>query len=169
MLRLRIPNDSARRPYDSEFIPGYQRVVELDKPFDRQVQGQFEYVPDLSASWMKGDHAHDALPLVLEGEQTAFAGKLKCEAKGAVMMSRCVQVLESGRYLISLQTKAKAFVRLHEAGIIDADFKKDQGVSTEIELNLGDGYHPFSITGVTGEGNEIAVKLNFKRLGSVAK
>lgn len=169
VLRLRIPNDSARRPYDPEFIPGYQSVDELDKPFDRQVQGQFEYVPNLSVGSMKGDHAHDASPLVLKKEQTTFAGKFKCETSGAVMMSRGVQVVESGRYLISLQTKAKAFVRLHEAGIIDADYKKDRGVSTEIELNLGDGYHPLSITGLTGEGNEFAVQLNFKRLGSVAK
>lgn len=169
VLRLRIPNESANRPYDSEFIPGYHSEDELGQPFDRRVQGKFKYVPDLSASSKEGSLTQKASPIVVTLKQANFGGKFECIGGGAVMVSRVVHVAEPGRYRISMQTKSKAFVRLHEAGILDADFNKDKRGSVAIELNLGDGYHPLIITGLTGKGDEFAVKLNFKRLGSGAK
>ncbi|MDA7911926.1 arylsulfatase [bacterium] len=170
VLRLRVADSSAPRPYDSEFIPGFEKSDELKTRGDLSVKGKFKYVPDLSASSIEEAIDPDAKGIVLKGKQTSFSANLKCPKGGAVMASRTVQVTQSGRYKISLQSKAKVFIRLHEAAIIDADFHREHGQdSFEVELNLGKGFHPLLITGLPGEEDELAVTLHFKRVGENAK
>jgi hypothetical protein len=78
---------------------------------------------------------------------------------------RIISVPQNGRYKISFKSTGKAFVRLHEAGIIDADFGHESASnSIDLELNLGAGYHPLLISGLTNQNNELAVSVKFKRL-----
>ncbi len=170
VLRLRIPNETARRPYDSEFIPGYQNENELKSSFDKCLEGKFNYVPDLTASKKEATSPSVVKKVVLSEKQTNFSGKFRCANGGAVMVVRTVEVTQSGRYSISLQSKSRVFVRLHEAGIIDADFDNERRkLSTEVELNLGEGFHPLLIAGLTGEKDELSFSVNFRRLGASAK
>ncbi len=170
VLRLRIPNATARRPYDSEFIPGYQSENELKAAFDKCLEGKFKYVPDLTASRKEATSPSVVKKIVLSETQTNFSGKFRCLNGGAVMLARTVEVIESGRYLVSLRSKSRTFVRLHEAGIIDADFDdKRRKISTEIELNLGEGFHPLVIAGLTDEKDELSFTVNFQRLGATPK
>ena len=86
------------------------------------------------------------------------------------MVARTVEVMESGRYLVSLHSKSRTFVRLHESGIIDADFDNERRkISTKIELNLGEGFHPLVIAGLTDEKDELSFTVNFQRLGATPK
>jgi len=171
VLRLRIPNATARRPYDSEFIPGYQNENELKAGFEKCLEGKFKYVPDLTASRKEATSSSDVKKkIVLSETQTNFSGKFRCLNGGAVMVARTVEVMESGRYLVALHSKSRTFVRLHESGIIDADFDNERRkISTKIELNLGEGYHPLVIAGLTDEKDELSFTVNFQRLGATPK
>lgn len=81
------------------------------------------------------------------------------------MVSRIVEVPEPGRYAISLKSESRAFVRLHEAGIIDGDFVKKRMVPLpEIELNLGAGFHPLVVSGLTTANDTFKFSIRFRRI-----
>ena len=165
VLRLRVSNDSAVRPYDTEYIPGYQELSKLDRQYDLSLAGQFRYVPDLTTSSIKEKRELHQNVVSLIGQETSYSEKLKCVNGGAVGAYRIISVPQNGRYEISFKSTGKAFVRLHEAGIIDADFGHESASnSIDLELNLGAGYHPLLISGLTNQNNELAVSVKFKRL-----
>ena len=56
-----------------------------------------------------------------------------------------VKVPTDGKYIFSMNTSSKAFVRLHEAHLFDADFGYQPGTELIKEVFLKAGYHPISI------------------------
>lgn len=165
VLRIRVPNPTARRPYDAEFIPGYRTAGELGVPATQSLEGKFKYVPDLTAGSFEQHVSTDVKNILLTDNDTNFSGEFSCGAGGVVMVSRIVEVPEPGRYAISLKSESRAFVRLHEAGIIDGDFVKKRMVPLpEIELNLGAGFHPLVVSGLTTANDTFKFSIRFRRI-----
>ena len=165
VLRIRVPNPTARRPYDAEFIPGYRTAGELGVPATQSLEGKFKYVPDLTAGSFEQHVSTDVKNILLTDNDTNFSGEFSCGAGGVVMVSRIVEVPEPGRYAISLKSESRAFVRLHEAGIIDGDFVKKRMVPLpEIELNLGAGFHPLVVSGLTTANDKFKFSIRFRRI-----
>ncbi|WP_316804215.1 sulfatase-like hydrolase/transferase [Pedobacter nototheniae] len=133
VLQVRTNLADAKRPYDSIAIPA---VVpsSLTKPGLkwRFVEGSFPWViaaDDLNAT------------------QTGYSNSLQVnEVKkdGCFVFTAYLKVPKTGKYVFTLTGNQKAFVRLHSAAILDADFNYT-GKETEREVVLEQGFHPVKI------------------------
>ncbi|WP_449434987.1 PA14 domain-containing protein [Pedobacter steynii] len=75
-----------------------------------------------------------------------------------------IKVPNDGEYSFSLQASGKAYMRIHEAELIDADFGY-QSVSQETErVYLKAGYHPVKIYYLREAGKEriLSLKMRYK-------
>ncbi|MFK7770167.1 MAG: arylsulfatase, partial [Mariniblastus sp.] len=119
VLRLRIKNDSAKRPYDNEMIPGYETIAGIE-PGDikqRNFHGAFPHVP-------KVDSLEPAYTTLTRTHPKAITIGLSTTAEkpGAIEFETVLMIETAGQYELSFNCPTKGFVRVHEAGVLDADF-----------------------------------------------
>jgi uncharacterized sulfatase len=153
VLRLRKRNDSAKRPYDSEPIPGYPKghlkrlgaTVSEDVCNFSTYEGDFKFVPNTaSLSPLKtGQGDVKDIPRV----------------NGATQISVWINAAETGNYEISFSNPTKFHVRLHKAELFDGDFdhKNDQYKKT---VKLGKGFHPIQITMLSDDQSNDSYQLS---------
>ncbi|WKX78365.1 PA14 domain-containing protein [Zobellia laminariae] len=68
------------------------------------------------------------------------------ETKGDVFLFEgFIKVPTEGSYTFSLSSSSNAFVRIHEASVIDADYGYEAGTVREGTMKLKAGYHPIRI------------------------
>ncbi len=150
VLRLRIANESAKRPYDREPIPGLEIA---NGPTGNTIQwsafhGEFSYVPNVSS---------------IQPDETGQARMTQASTRepGAVEFRLGLEVDQPGEYTLSFQCPTKGFVRVHDAGVIDADFGYQAGTNKTAKLNLGKGYHPVRIIVLTDRDGLAACKFDW--------
>jgi len=150
VLRLRVANPSARRPYDNELVPSLdvskwdERQLENSSKIQwRAVQGEFSFVPNLNLKKADSKGAADV-------SMTRIAGP------GAVEFSTYLKVEKSGPVVLRFQCPTKGFVRIHQAGVIDADYGYTSGEERRATINLEQGLHPVRITVLTDSNGKAA-------------
>lgn len=148
VLRIRIPNRSAKRPYDNELIPGLGN----DERKPEQVtywgaKGDFPYVPNFQNSGL-GSAGHTLSfkdsPIAGPMPNGQFIGNIN--VNGAAIVTTWISVVDPGEHTLEFSSPTRGFVRLHDAGVIDADFGYEPGTKATATVNLGIGYHPVTIT-----------------------
>lgn len=133
VLQLRTSLPDAKRPYDSTAIP----PVVL-KGTGKQglkwhfVAGVFPWVIQT-----------DNIKATQKGFSKSFAVK-EVKKEGSFMFTAYVKVPKTGSYVFTISGKQKAFVRLHDAAILDADFNYN-GKTLQKTVVLKEGYHPIKI------------------------
>ena len=152
VLRLRIPNESAKRPYDNETIPSYERATSsTENTIVSVFEGEFPYVP--STTGMKATETiqqKGGSPRSISFSRTQpFAGKF----------SWWIEVKETAEYELRFSTTERAFVRLHDAGVIDADFGYESGASKSFKLRLEKGFHPVSVTALADKKGVVSFEF----------
>lgn len=131
VLQLRRSNPSAPRPYDDVPIPSIE--VSQQEGWTHEVfEGPFSFVPDVSD-----------LAASRQGHSSKLAAK---NAHGAVRFRGVFVAPRTGVYKVKLNTETPAFVRIHDAALIDADFGFDENREYTTEISLEKGMHPVTVT-----------------------
>ena len=159
VLQRRMPNASAPRPYDQVPVPASMKDAgELEKKHGlawRSFEGDFSYVPkvDSLASTKSG---------IVQGVETESV-----ETKpGAVELSGWLRVPETGIYHFRISANQRAFLRLHDAAVIDADFSFPNEKPTTSAVRLAKGWHPLRLTYLTGN-SPAKIRLSWSSDGQV--
>jgi uncharacterized sulfatase len=149
VLRIRMPNNSARRPYDSEPIPGFAELEnETKSDVWKAYHGEFAFVPNvfgLSAhegGTLGDDYSKGADEMQKEVEKFAVVS----QRPGAVSVEHWLHIKESGTYEIKFSSPTRGFVRLHDCAAIDADFGYQLNSKKSAKLKLASGWHPIRTT-----------------------
>ena len=147
VLRLRVPNPTAARPYDGAAVPALP-----DAPTEPGVTceihpGRFPYVPSLAGS--------EPAKVVRQEHPSCHTG-----GPAAVVTRGLIRVPETGTYTFSLVTDQGAVMRIHDAAVIDADFGYESGQPAVGSLRLEQGLHPVTITALAF-ANEANVSLQW--------
>ncbi|MEC5164492.1 arylsulfatase A-like enzyme [Flavobacterium sp. PL11] len=135
VLQLRRADTAAIRPYDKALIPA---VV---------VKGKF--YQGVSQQFFEGDFpwvvSEKELKSTVQKFTKSISDTSKNTKKGMFLYTTFVKVPTDGKYNFSMQTSSRAFVRLHEANLFDADFGYHSGTELNEEIYLKAGYHPISV------------------------
>lgn len=156
VLRRRVVNDSAKRPYDDEPIPAVEDVktepgVSLRWIANRTVS----YVPDPRSSEV--DHSAKVEGIYTHGNDT--------DTDGTVSSSGYINVPTTGVYSFRLTTSDRAVFRLHHATIIDNDATFDKAQSKTATLSLEKGLHPILLSMNVDRGEETEFRLEWSGPG----
>ena len=160
VLRLRIANETAARPYDNAEIPGYEKIDGI-KPGDVKqwnYHGTFSYVPKVDSL----EHQYETVSKT-HPRASKFGLATSAEKVGAIEFQVVMPIEEAGKYELSFVTGTKGFVRVHEAGVLDADFGYKSDSTKTATLNLGKGLHPVRITVLTDDKAKASFEFGFKK------
>lgn len=135
VLQVRIPDSSANRPYDNEPVPS-----ESIEPSQKGIQwkafnGNFQWLPNTSN-----------LKVVDQGKMSGFnVTDLEKKPHDYYLFQGYVMVPEDGEYNFYLSTNSKAFLKIHDAHLIDADFDYEPGTQKKGTIRLKKGFHPVQL------------------------
>ena len=140
VMRIRRPNESAKRPYDNVPIPSLdvdQLGLSLEPGLTRKsFRGDFSYVPDVRS---------------LQSAGVSYVNQLKGDSveADAVEFSGYLEVPETAVYRFTFESSTRGMIRIHRAILIDADFNYVPSKTLSSEAYLEKGMHPISITLLT--------------------
>lgn len=156
VLRLRRPNPTAERPYDGEYVPGVKR--EPLAPGLRWVAfaGEFPYVPSVG----------DVEPID-SGVADDFVAS--CRGASAIEFTGAVRVPKDGVYSLIVTTPTKAFLRVHDAAVVDADYGYEVGQQRSGTIRLKAGLHPLRVTCLTNDQGDARVSLRWAPSGTAPR
>ncbi|SER95809.1 PA14 domain-containing protein [Pedobacter rhizosphaerae] len=121
-------------------------------------------------SFYKGDFPwlakENGLKISKSGLASTFDAQ-EINGSGVLVFSSYLKVPETGRYQISLSSKEKAFVRIHDAATIDADFGYT-GRKIERTILLQKGIHPIKVYQLQKDGEKNTLDIKFGREGKLA-
>ncbi|MFK7770082.1 MAG: hypothetical protein AB8B55_22930, partial [Mariniblastus sp.] len=81
---------------------------------------------------------------------------------GAIEFETVLMIETAGQYELSFNCPTKGFVRVHEAGVLDADFGYKPDTKKTAVLNLGKGLHPVRITVLTDDEGEAGFQFGHR-------
>jgi len=132
VLQARHADTEAPRPYDSVAIPSVDITTKL--------------LPGIGWKYYKGSFPWVAnsmgLTAISEGTSPGIDGNKTSGMPGMLCYEGFINIPADGFYTFSLQSPGKAYVRLHEATLIDADFGYVPGKMIEQRVRLKAGMHP---------------------------
>lgn len=148
-LRLRRPNATAPRPYDTALVPALAPAATVAGIEWRAYAGPFPWVPD-----------YEALTPIASGTASRPdpAGVVPAGAQGLCITGNLL-VPADGEYTFYLTADTGAVLRLHEAAVIDADFGYAPGTEKAAVIRLQAGRHPFRLSAIHAEGRVPALQL----------
>lgn len=153
VLQLRRSDAEAKRPYDNEFVP----AVVLGAP----KSGIAVVAYNEKSAWVPKTKGLSVGRKAI-GEQIV----LKPQGKANVYeFSGYIRTDKDASYTFALSTNGKAFLRLHDAVIIDADYGYTANKQLQGSIKLKAGYHPFTLTVKDAK----AIKLLFGEEGEAGK
>lgn len=134
VLQVRISDTSAVRPYDNVLIPSIK-------------SGAFN--PGLKKKTYKINTSWIANTRGIEPISVSITNKLNSNniitEVNTVVFEGYIKVPEDGAYTFYLSTDDKAFMRIHDITVIDADYGYSPGQVKQCQLPLEAGYHPIRI------------------------
>ena len=134
VLQMRRPDAEAPRPYDEALVPAIP-----DQPVRAGV------------SWKVYSGTYPWIPQTTRLEAEASGRAERPDAKavnfqkdGLVCFEGYLRVPADGAYTFYLKADSRAFLRIHEAAVIDADYGYD-GEERTGDIPLKAGLHPFRL------------------------
>ena len=136
VLQSRRPDASAKRPYDDELIPPVSNVKTTAGVEWKAFNGNFQWVPEVT-SLKPSQTGSTSRP------NTSVIRKTDIQA---LYFTGYIQAPADGDYTFFLKTNHGAFLRLHDAALIDSDFGYIGGTERQGTIRLKAGLHPFRLT-----------------------
>jgi arylsulfatase A-like enzyme len=153
VLQSRRPNASAKRPYDDELIPAIVTKETIGGVEWKAYRGNFLWVPDVSTLIPASGGTTD-LPNTALNKNDAFQ---------SLFFTGYIKIPADGEYTFYLNTDHGAFLRIHDAAVIDADFGYEGSNERKGAILLKAGLHPFRLYYTTKSG--LKPVLNFEWSG----
>jgi arylsulfatase A-like enzyme len=152
VLQIRHADKEAPRPYDSAAIPASKVSGKLHAGFGWQFyQGNFPWV--ISEKGLKADE---------KGTCNNISGKEASDKKGMICYEGFIKIPADGKYTFSLQTTGKAYLRLHEATLIDEDFGYASGTQLIQYANLKADLHSVKLYYLNTANTSPDIQLKLK-------
>jgi arylsulfatase A-like enzyme len=162
VLQVRRPDPSAPRPYDNELVPADEPPKTVAGIRWQPFLGKFPWLPKLDAL---STAAKDSLGV----EGTApLPQASEAPTGGAILYSGFLRAPADGSYLLSLTVSGKAFLRIHDATVIDEDFGYTGGARTG-EIKLKAGLHAFRLYYMPGEKGKPLLDVEWGVNGAAPK
>lgn len=130
VLQMRKKNATAPRPYDDAMIPS----VILEKTTLGWQSNEFKN----ETPWLTTPKAKALKSQIVQTIKPK-------STKNLVLYNGFIKIPEDGKYTFNLNVEGKAFMRVHNIALIDADFEYVSGTNQSETLNLSKGYHPIKI------------------------
>jgi arylsulfatase A-like enzyme len=152
VLQVRHADAEAPRPYDNILIPG-------DTVSGRAIAG-------INWQFYKGN-----FPWVIAGENLKennkgvaahITGKEAGGQEGMICYKGFIKIPADGKYTFAMQTTGKAYLRLHEATLIDEDFGYRPNTEITNDIYLKAGYHAIKLNYLLQKGTAPQLKLRWK-------
>ena len=160
VLQSRRPNDSAKRPYDNELVPA-THVQKVTQGVEwKAFNEKSPWIPETSNLTPSEMGTTDA-PNLFSIKNLEVQTLLK---NNAFLFSGYIQVPEDGEYTFYIKCSNKAFLRIHDAAVIDADYGYTAGDEVKGSIPLKAGLHPFRMYFRTKDGTNPS--LNFQWSGT---
>jgi len=135
VLRLRRPDSTAPRPYDTNLVPAVT-VSGLVPGIEWRAFAQaFPWVPELRELHSSSGGVTNRPTLAVRPRDNDFA----------LLFSGFLKVPADGDYTFSLAADTGALLRLHEATVIDADYGYAGGTEKGGTIRLQAGWHPLRL------------------------
>jgi hypothetical protein len=155
ILQLRRPNAEAPRPFDFDLVPP-DAVTNLAAGLNyRAFEGAFPWVPDFTL-----------LSAVTNGVCTGLDSGVRTRPHDiGLEFTGYLNVPAPGDYTFYLSAEGKAFLRLHDAALIDADYGYISRKEIEASIPLKAGPHPFCLSCILGIGGDPFLTLQWSGPG----
>jgi arylsulfatase A-like enzyme len=151
ILQLRRPLATASRPYDTDLVPpdvASNLVTGLDYA---AFEGAFPWVPDFAP-----------MSPVTNGSCTGLAlGVRTRDDNIGLFYTGYISIPADGTYTFYLTADSRAFFRIHDASVLDADFGYVGGTELSSSINLKAGWHAFRLSYARGAGGTPALSLQW--------
>ena len=152
VLRVRRPLAGVTRPYDGALIPPVEARTILGLRW-QAFEGDFPWVPDFAG-----------MPVSATGHSKGLdLAELSRKEHTGILYTGYLNVPADGAYTIYLATDGRAFLRIHEASVIDADFGYTAGAERKAMINLRAGCHPLRLAYVPGVNRAPLLTLQWSR------
>jgi arylsulfatase A-like enzyme len=141
-LQVRRPNTSAPRPYDLAPVPASANSPSASGRLEFGVfQGHWPWVPDFGA-----------LAPLRRGQVADLDLSVRpCDENFGIAFSGFITVPAEGDYTFYLKSDSGALLRIHDAAVIDDDFRHT-GTEASASIRLQAGRHPFRLYYRHGSG-----------------
>ena len=152
VLQVRVSDTTAARPYDMEEVPAV-----LDNGLK---SGLHWKVYESNAPWLA--RVDDLTPIDQGVAKSLSLNKIKVKKGNVYLFEGFIKVPKSGTYTFYVKATNKAYVRIHEASLIDADYGYKSGTLKEGTIKLKEGYHPIRIYCQSESDMENALDIRWK-------
>lgn len=134
VLEVRRPDTAAPRPYDSAMVPAVVATVHPGISWKRY-EGQYPWIPQAAT-----------LTTSSEGKVASVEGVPSMEGKdGLLMLTGYIRIPRDGFYTFYMTSATRAFLRIHDAQLIDEDHGYQAGTERQATIPLQAGLHPFQL------------------------
>lgn len=155
VLQVRMPGGGVSRPYDAALVAPVA-VANLVPGLDyRAFEDSFPWVPDFTTFTSVTNGTCSGLDL---------AARTRNDHIG-LLYNGYLDVPTDGTYTLYLTTDSRAFLRLHDASVIDADFGYVGGTERNASINLRAGRHPIRLGYVRGDAGSPSISLQWSGPG----
>lgn len=152
-LQARMPQTDAPRPYDNENVPA--TVVKNAKnglDWTAYTDDNYPWLPQV-----------EALKSVAKGTATApDLAQVKQHGNDVYLFEGYIKVPIDGDYTFYLKAANKAFMKIHDANVIDADYGYKGGTIKENTIKLKAGLHPIRVYTSNKTKNKNGLDLEWK-------
>lgn len=150
VLQLRIPDEEAKRPYDGEMMPGLKEMPSQQGVIWKEFKGDYGWVPQTTGL--------EPARMGIMPKEELF--NIKHSNATVITYEGILRVPDDNEYSFFISTNGKAFLRIHDASVIDADYNYRSGSEKEGKVRLKAGLHPFKLT-VLQKPNDHRVALHW--------
>lgn len=155
VLQVRSINPGAPRPYDSASIPSVKVNRKLSDGFSwKFFEGEFNWVPD----------TYELLPKISGRSKSLVVSSIP-RSEGLIVYNGFINIPFDGKYDFLFSSSEKAFVRLHEASMFDADFGYTTNTLLSHHAWLEKGMHPIKIYVLKKKLSNPIIHLKWKQSG----
>ena len=152
ILQVRMPDTNAKRPYDHALIPSIIKTDQVQGLSWKSYKGTYPWLANLEGTEASNYGTISGLKL----------SKIRTSGDNNFIIEGYLDVPQDGKYVFSLKANGKAFLRIHEAAVIDADYGYTSGTWKEGQLLLNKGLHPFKIYYSTDGTSKPDIKLEWE-------
>lgn len=135
VLRSRMPNATAPRPYDNVPVPAVDGVTTKNGVLWKGYVGEFPWVPEVST----------LTPTEIGMVDYPNGNVGKAKSGGALYFEGYMRIPREGEYSFFIKTNTTALLKIHNATVIDADYEYFSNTVKTGTISLKAGLHPFRL------------------------